>query len=77
MFVRRLPFDKAGQYASLSTPVYSVNSKDLCVEFWYYMDGQNVGSLTVSYLTDSDNFQSGSKIFSTQGTILLLCCFSL
>ena len=58
---------KPDQYASISTPVFSFNSTDACVEFWYHMSGVGAGTLTVSYLSNKDNFKMPVSLWSREG----------
>ncbi len=54
MFIRGNADISGLETAILSSPIFSENSVDVCFEFWYYMLGNKVETLTIyQYFSDS------------------------
>lgn len=63
---------KQGDKASLLTPVYTTTQKlDMCVKFWYHMEGVDMGTLNV-YVKSDKLSGWGSPAFTASGKVLIL-----
>ena len=66
MYIEATPLGP-GHIGRLISPTYTPLSTPQCLEFWYHMHGEDIGSLRVYFQRGG---QSGSAQFSIQGKVM-------